>query len=531
MNDTSNIICAICSNSMSEEQECIVLAQCSHSFHRNCMENLLTHSAECPTCKRPCELSELRSMPVSSQLTHSLQNESEKTIDATSHQHTKISKTAYRGKSRGAISKQYNSRSSKNLFQDQNQLIDWPSANNSGVGLLNEVHPSLIADARTDLRTQNKIYTPIRATNFDPMVLKQMIESAVTRILSNSNINKETPDNRNSTGDTNIIRPDTGDNVCNHGTSGSPRLSTQGGPPPMYNSNFAANPVSGSHEHFSLRADKITSIIRNWNLRFDGSAQGLSVDEFLYRVRSLTANNFDNDFSVICRNINILLAGKAQAWFWRYHKQVESVVWDDFCVAIRYQFKDFRTDFDIREELRSRKQKPAESFETFYESISSVLDRLSSPISEEDLIEIITRNLRPEIRHELLYVPILSIAHLRKLVQMRENLLCNDLLRSTYHRFSNATQRRNVAEVNFGGESELKLGEEDLSIEAVHLSRNTPKCWNCEGSGHFWEDCLGDRNIFCYGCGAKNTYKPDCVTCSSIRFSKNFHNPNLTKNQ
>lgn len=48
-----------------------------------------------------------------------------------------------------------------------------------------------------------------------------------------------------------------------------------------------------SNFHFKANAnnipcDKITSIIQNWNLRFDGSSTGLNVDEFLYRVRSLT---------------------------------------------------------------------------------------------------------------------------------------------------------------------------------------------------------------------------------------------------
>lgn len=62
---------------------------------------------------------------------------------------------------------------------------------------------------------------------------------------------------------------------------------------------------------------------------------------------------------------------------------------------------------------------------------------------------------------------------------------------------------------------------QDISIDAVEQPESLPKCWNCEQPGHHWEDCLCDRSIFCYGCGANNIYKPQCGKCSQRR-SKNF---------
>lgn len=96
------------------------------------------------------------------------------------------------------------------------------------------------------------------------------------------------------------------------------------------------------------------------------------------------------------------MAGKARDWYWRYHKQVNVINWDEFCEAIRFQYRDFKSSFDIRDELRNRKQKQNESFDKFYEAISAIMDRLPTPLSELELIEIITRNLKPEIRQELL---------------------------------------------------------------------------------------------------------------------------------
>lgn len=66
-------------------------------------------------------------------------------------------------------------------------------------------------------------------------------------------------------------------------------------------------------------------------------------------------------------------------------------------MEFKKQYRDYRTTYDIREELNSRKQKSGESFEAFYDAINGIIDRLSVPLEDEQLIEINTRNLRPEI--------------------------------------------------------------------------------------------------------------------------------------
>lgn len=117
---------------------------------------------------------------------------------------------------------------------------------------------------------------------------------------------------------------------------------------------------------FHLSPEKVTSIIQSWNVRFDGTSQGLRCDEFIYRIRSLTQENFNGDFEVVYKNLPILLTNKA---------------------TLRYQYKDYTSNFDIQEELRNRKQKPSESFETFYDSVSEIIDRLPTQIDESELVE------------------------------------------------------------------------------------------------------------------------------------------------
>lgn len=280
-------------------------------------------------------------------------------------------------------------------------------------------------------------------------------------------------------------------------------------PQPIYSSpNGIVNIIP-----FERHAEKITSIINNWNLKFDGSSNGLNIDEFLYRVKTLTKETFNNDFTVICKNLNTLLTGKAREWYWRYHKQVETIVWEDFCIAIQSQYKDKKSSYDLREEMRSRKQKPGESYDVFLDALQTIADKLSLPMAEEEFISIVARNLRPEIRQDLLYVPIRSLAHLRKLVQMRENFFSDEYVRRTLSPRTqnlNFPPRKQVAELKDQLPEEIECENE---VNALHKPEIKLICWNCDKSGHTWQDCLEERTIFCYGCGAKNIYKPQCTKC------------------
>lgn len=330
--------------------------------------------------------------------------------------------------------------------------------------------------------------------SFDYTQLNQMIENTLTRLLNNFNI---VPNNN---------QPASQNNVNNDQS-----VLQQNFQNPSSN-NVSINPANNllRDEPFARRTEKIISIFQSWNLKFDGSANGLNVEEFLYRVRSLTTENFNGDFNVICKNLNILLVGKARDWYWRYHKEVTNIDWKEFCEALKYQYKDFR----------NRKMKPGEKFETFYESICTMLDRLETPFPESELVEILTRNLRSDIRHELLYVPIYSVAHLRKLVQMRENLLGNEYFRKNLppKQTPQLYNSRNVAELD------VPSATQEAIVDAIKTGPITTNCWNCGENGHHWEDCLKERKVFCYGCGASNTYKPQCLRCCNRKLT---HSKNL----
>lgn len=162
-----------------------------------------------------------------------------------------------------------------------------------------------------------------------------------------------------------------------------------------------------------VRPDKVLQTISNWKIKFSGLSNSLSVESFIYRVEALTAQTLYGDFELLCNYAGSLFEGKANDWFWRVHQRDPKITWSKLCKALREQFRDSRTDIDFLEIIRDRKQKPNETFDDFYEAVNELVDRLKEPLDDATLVEILRRNLLPDIQHEILNTQIYTVQHLR----------------------------------------------------------------------------------------------------------------------
>lgn len=267
-----------------------------------------------------------------------------------------------------------------------------------------------------------------------------------------------------------------------------------------------------------FRPDKVSQIMFNWRLKFTGGSDCLPVDSFIYRVNALTNQTLNGNFEILCGNASTLFEDKANKWFWRFHRNFPNFRWSELCRELRLQYGDSRTDVDFREMIRDRKQKANENFDDFYNSVIDIVDRLDQPLPDRTLVEILRRNLQPEIQHEILNLTITSVSQLREICRRREFFL-QDMRRKhgTSAVKSNPFSKR-VSEVEVEQDSESEL----LQYEGDEVSEVNIICWNCRKPGHRHDDCLAERTIFCYGCGKPQTYKPHCPKCSS-------HSKNLQK--
>lgn len=101
--------------------------------------------------------------------------------------------------------------------------------------------------------------------------------------------------------------------------------------------------------------------------------------------------NLRGDFKLLCEPIHTLFEGKALKWFWRFHKTNGDLNWEDLCVALRRQFKDYYSDFDMKDDILRSKQRSNETFDEFYDAIMLLCDRLRTPFTNYELCETIRR--------------------------------------------------------------------------------------------------------------------------------------------
>lgn len=463
--DEPIINCFICTESIINESQ-LFKTSCGHTFHQSCFNTKIANKTVCPVCKQSLRLP---SVAVS---TESLMDKPSGSNVATKTR-SQARKTATSNMSEGDISS--------------------PALVSSVAPPLTPDLATIIADAISAASVrQTELIAQISMRQSE--TLSQVIESGFQKLLSSS---------------------------AEPHTSRSPILPVQDNTSNLGQQEFQpASTVSGTHSNnrftslgTDLRPDRISQIISNWKVRFNGKT-ALSVEDFIYRTEALTHQTLEGNFELLSRYVSNLFDGSASDWFWRYHKSVPGIRWQELCFALREQFNDDRTDLHIRAAIDRRKQKIGEPFDEFHEAIVSLADKLSSPLRELSLLQILRNNLLPEIQHELLYERIERVAQLRHLVRTREIFLQTIGKPLVNRPHPIPMPRRSVNGIAIEHESS------DEDVDSPEVSAVNLLCWNCNATGHRYQDCTAERRVFCYGCGKPDTYKPSCMKCN--KHSKNL---------
>lgn len=486
--------CFICKNAITDNDSKI-LTVCRHEFHKICINNWVKTSSTCPICSAKITKASITSS--SSQLTNSpmvTRSSKSKSYDfsqATGSNAT--TESAVTNTDSNIPLSTFSMGDLKSMFstliqEQQPQLLAALTSQipalvdrsvEIGLSRLNSVNPS----HNSNISSPNMNRNPIMQTlpNVEQRTLEQLLGLP--------------PTTQNNTG--------TAANALNSAPIGNDGAQ-------MHDTSHS-NTVSD----LAFRPDRVSQILYNWRLKFSGTSNCLPIESFIYRVEALTNQTLNGNFDILCRNANVLFDEKAGKWYWRFHKRFPNFRWSDLCRQLRQQYCDSRTDIDIRELIRDRKQKPNESFDAFYDSVIDLADRLDQPLDDHTLVEILRRNLVPEIQHEILNLTIKSVSQLRDICRRREFFL-QDMRRK--HGVSTgrpSSFSRRVSELDDHVEITPEVHQFEEQVNVVNLT-----CWNCGEAGHRYHDCLAERNIFCYGCGAPSVYKPNCSNCNSR--SKNY---------
>lgn len=474
---SEDILCTICNENLQILDD-KVKTRCMHKFHRTCILSWLDGNETCPVCRRAAASSDLSFF----------QLEPASSVAQADNANTSLNNSRGRGaipRSRPQTRSYSRNRGSANTpsrtVGNQNQ--------NSSVGSNNR--PTIVS--LTENRVQTLIQNSLNEFRLD-------ITSTVANELQT------------------LFRDL---NLASTGAAALPANPNLGNPMwPLDMPDLASQPINRSApihnqsrnvsvDNSIIDTQKISNLISNWHIKFTGNSSDITVDDFIYRVNALTNQSLHGNFETLCQYAHLLFGGKAQAWYWRFHRQSQNVDWNVLCEALRKKYKDYLTDFDIKENMRILKQKTNENFDQYLDTILALSDKLEIAMTERELVETILRNLKPELRHELLHLKISDISSLRREAHKHENFFKN--YNNTQSR--GIPMRRIVSEiVNESDVVEENLIEDMPSVAEINSSTQL-KCWNCDELGHRYHDCLQTRRIFCYGCGTLNTYKPSCQKC------------------
>jgi len=535
-------VCTICRDTFSGSDEMLTTV-CNHRFHRTCLLTWLRRNATCPTCRSVCNSRDFQPPVTRAQARQAsaIPVANQNNNDNASNNKNEANERPTTSRSLGAVPR-VNSASSVegSPSPDQNRIraivtavvearqaamlenLETRVAQLVETSIGNALNPILNRLSHNDMNRNVTFNLPAQNSNQN----------------SNQNLNPHLNHNLNLNQNPNNI-PNLLNNL-NLNPNFNPNLSGNHNPHlfdlnwptemPNFENLLQGSPHINPNNQPRLsnassitQSGKVAQLISNWDLKFDGSLR-MSVENFIYRVESLTRDTLWGNFALLCEHAQCLFAGEAKDWYWRYRRSVERVTWPPLRNALRIHFEDYRTDSDFKDIMRRRKQGPTESFEDYKNSILKLSENLAAPLSERELIDILMHGLRPHTRQQLLFTPIQSVAQLRKYVLKGEYIL-SQIEKPNPAPANNATRpgnpRRQIFEVE---EHSLNVDVPPENLEIDAINRNIPNnrliCWNCRKDSHRYQDCLEPRTIFCYGCGAQNTYKPNCQTC-------NPENPNV----
>lgn len=211
-------------------------------------------------------------------------------------------------------------------------------------------------------------------------------------------------------------------------------------------------------------------------------------------------------------SFHILLKGKAETWFWAYLRQAPNTSLNEVKRAMRKQFDRAENECDKIVRIIERRQLPKESFDDFFTEVIAMNSRLSQPMSDMKMIDLIKNNVKDSVGSLLFMDDSIDLDSLRDAGRRAERYVIRQNQQRS-RRFVSEIEENNGAENNLENNHEVEAFKFHKNLNHVKNNIDTSrfKCWNCDQVGHSFYDCPSkERKLFCYRCGEKNVTTPQC---------------------
>lgn len=271
-----------------------------------------------------------------------------------------------------------------------------------------------------------------------------------------------------------------------------------------------------------------------WRVAFTGKPDEITVEEFIFRIEML-AESGGVPTSQLAAGLHLLLGGRAESWYWLFRRKNPTTSWYHLREAMRNEFRLQKTDFEIRKEIEARKQGNREPFSDYRLDVEKLVAKMRNPVSDEELIEMLRRNMNNRLQNFLLLHRVNSGDELQGLCRMYENLWTQTT--SQGHVVQPIRKQVNELRTDEDSESEeldfiealqrpVTPRRQDQRLQVPLANEGISKpiyCWNCTSSGHTFKGChIPQSRFFCYGCGKPNVVKVRCPNCTNLNAKESF---------
>lgn len=209
------------------------------------------------------------------------------------------------------------------------------------------------------------------------------------------------------------------------------------------------------------------SDLSKWQIKFDGSEKGMSVDSFIFRIEYLADTN-GITLEELFSDFHCLLSGNAAQWYWQLledSRDNPGLDYQDMKRMLREAFRPAKTDVEILRDLVDRKQQFGESFDDFYAEMHKISFGIQKKkLSESELVNIIKGNLRGQLATMLFATPTSTLAELKAECRRAEKVIKE-------HRQKPPAR---VNEIKTETENEIPSSSTNCLVEALYTSQAKP---------------------------------------------------------
>lgn len=263
--------------------------------------------------------------------------------------------------------------------------------------------------------------------------------------------------------------------------------------------------------------------IYKWKIVFRGDSKGISLNDFLQQIRLLSRTESVSDKELL-RGAYYLFEGPAKIWFRATCEKF--FTWEQLVQSLKFEFLPADHDYWLLREIDQRLQGKEENFSLYLAQMELYFKNLIEPISENQKLKTIIRNLQPFYLEKLPIVDINTISQLTIYCKKIEDLRYNLNRRSNVNRsvLEPSLNKPNKQPRTFAVEQnplpelismKIEDNTQNSKDSANSLVEKSLTCWNCLQKGHGFPACPQKKvKVFCYKCGKIGFVLSTCPKCS-----------------